>query len=89
MYLHKSGLLGASPDAITDECVIEIKCPYSFRKEKNLEMLFLPETGYIIIRAVSYNANYIPTNLLSRYLGSIVIARKFLIVLRRLTGPIT
>lgn len=30
LYLHESGLLGASPDAITDEFTVEIKCPWSY-----------------------------------------------------------
>lgn len=33
MYLHESGLLGASPDAVADEFTVEIKCPYSYRDE--------------------------------------------------------
>lgn len=43
-YLHESGLLGASPDATSDECTVEIKCPYTHRMSTDLKKsLMLPE----------------------------------------------
>jgi len=38
LWLHPSGLLGASPDGfVGSDCIIEIKCPYAHRKTKDLK----------------------------------------------------
>lgn len=47
LYLHESGVLGASPDAVTSECTIEIKCPYSYRSQK-LEDVLVPAEKYAL-----------------------------------------
>lgn len=40
IFLHHSGILGASPDGrVSDEKIIEIKCPYSARNDKISDML--------------------------------------------------
>ena len=44
IWLHESGILGASPDGLIGEnSTIEVKCPYSFRTEKLEEVLSLPK----------------------------------------------
>uniref|UniRef100_A0A0R3QCG2 YqaJ domain-containing protein n=1 Tax=Brugia timori TaxID=42155 RepID=A0A0R3QCG2_9BILA len=37
--LHKSGVLGASPDGISSRVVLEIKCPFSLRTKPFKECL--------------------------------------------------
>ena len=37
LYLHTSGILGASPDAIADDFLVEIKCPYTHRESRDLK----------------------------------------------------
>ena len=40
IWLHKSGLIGASPDGIVDEQrIIEVKCPYSARDKSLLDLV--------------------------------------------------
>jgi hypothetical protein len=43
-YLHKSGILGASPDGIDEDSCLEMKCPYTHRKSTDLKIsLALPK----------------------------------------------
>ena len=37
LYLHMSGILGASPDRISQKYSLEIKCPYSLRDSTDLK----------------------------------------------------
>ncbi|XP_039301446.1 uncharacterized protein LOC111057119 isoform X2 [Nilaparvata lugens] len=50
IWLHESGLLGASPDGmIPDEnAIVEVKCPYTFRKAKNIEEAIRASKNFII-----------------------------------------
>lgn len=57
-FIHTSGLLGASPDGICPECTLEIKCPYSYRKESDLKKCFSKDKKYIITLNVSFSYNY-------------------------------
>ena len=36
LYLHESGLLGASPDGVAENYTVEIKCPYTYRDSDDL-----------------------------------------------------
>lgn len=47
LFLHTSGLLGASPDGICDQFSLEIKCPYKFRNG-NLKEVLKPAEKYIV-----------------------------------------
>lgn len=51
MYLHPCGLLGASPDGESNEFILEIKCPYSYRFDVLEEVLStpcIPSKRYVI-----------------------------------------
>lgn len=38
IYMHKSGLLGATPDGLVSKnIIIEVKCPYSLRQYNDLK----------------------------------------------------
>ncbi|KAH0818242.1 hypothetical protein GEV33_004549 [Tenebrio molitor] len=37
LWLHPCGLLGASPDGVGEDFVIEVKCPYKFRNAASLK----------------------------------------------------
>lgn len=38
VFLSDSGLLGGSPDGmVSDDCIIEVKCPYAARTKTNLQ----------------------------------------------------
>lgn len=51
IYLHTSGVLGASPDGrVSDEMIIEIKCPFSARNEKITDLLRSP---FYFVKCVS------------------------------------
>lgn len=48
IFLSESGVLGASPDGITDDdYVVEVKCPYKFRKVL-LTVALKNDTSYIV-----------------------------------------
>lgn len=47
--LERDGFLGASPDGyVSEKCIIEAKCPFKLRNEKNLKEALSTETGYIV-----------------------------------------
>lgn len=52
LFLHRNGVLAASPDAISNDFVVEIKCPYKFRNQPlTKENLTVKEKYVIIINA--------------------------------------
>ena len=48
IFLHESGILGASPDGISPDATLEIKCPYKHRLVKDLRSVLVPKEKYII-----------------------------------------
>ena len=51
IWLHPSGVLGASPDGLVEEdAIVEVKCPYSFRNERLLDKLKNNKTYIISIK---------------------------------------
>lgn len=47
-YLEKCGFLGTSPDGfVSERCLIEVKCPFKYRKEEKLKPV-LKDKNYII-----------------------------------------
>lgn len=49
IYLHESGVLGASPDGILgDDDIVEVKCPYSLRYKSCADGIPHKKIGFII-----------------------------------------
>lgn len=61
LWLHESGMLGASPDGIVvgEDAIVEIKCPYSFRL-LNITDVMAKMKDYIL--TIRNNAVYINPN---------------------------
>ncbi|XP_054715047.1 uncharacterized protein LOC129224588 [Uloborus diversus] len=56
VYLHKSGALGCSPDGLTDDSIVEIKCPYSNDSESDLLNELRSGTWYMMPRETTTNS---------------------------------
>ena len=49
IWLHESGVLGASPDGLVGSTeTVEVKCPYRWRSSDNLSTVITSETDYIV-----------------------------------------
>lgn len=49
LWLHPTGKLGASPDGLVgDDAIVEVKCPYSLRKEPSLASSIHKMKNYIL-----------------------------------------
>lgn len=47
IYLHETGLLGASPDSIGENYVAEIKCPFKYQDD-NLKDVLTEKEKYVV-----------------------------------------
>lgn len=47
IFLDDSGLLGASPDGLVDDGILEVKCPFRFR-DKTISEALANRTDYIL-----------------------------------------
>lgn len=49
IFMHESGVLGASPDGIIDEdCLLEIKCPWKWRECEDIWKALAEDKDYVI-----------------------------------------
>lgn len=56
IFLHESGLLGASPDGkIDDQKILEIKCPYKYRELPSLKEAALDKHFFLFHDGVSFH----------------------------------